>query len=369
MKIVCLGGAGEMGSRAVRDLAAQADVEKVTVADINLFKAKSLAEEINAEVGNKVEALHIDANVPETLERALEGHDIATSTVGPFYKFGQKIAKGIIGKGIHLVDICDDYDAVQKILALDEEARSQGQTILTGMGWTPGLSNMLALKAVRELDQAEHIHIYWAGSPLGPTGLAVILHTLHIFVGEIPSYQNGEWVNVKAGSGRQVVNFADLGDVTQFHVGHPEPVTIPRYVEGLKTVTLKGGLTDHFMNELSVLIGNTGFTGNEDTKDILGGLVKVILPFGEMLLPSEEGRSAIRVDVIGLKDGVRKTINYQARALMADLTGLPLAVGALMLGRGEIARRGAFAPEAVVDPDRFLAELEKRGIEILSESN
>ncbi|MBC7341170.1 MAG: saccharopine dehydrogenase NADP-binding domain-containing protein [Clostridia bacterium] len=369
MRIVCLGGAGEMGSRAVKDLAAQADVEKLTIADINLFKAKSLAEEINAEVGNKVEVVHIDVNVPETLERALEGHDIATSTVGPFYKFGQKIAKGVIGKGLHLVDICDDYDAVQQILTLDEEAQANQQTILTGMGWTPGLSNMLALKAVRELDRAEHIHIYWAGSPLGPTGLAVILHTLHIFVGEIPSYQNGEWVNVKAGSGRQVVNFADLGDVTQFHVGHPEPVTIPRYIESLKTVTLKGGLTDHFLNELAVLVGNSGFTGSEDTKDILGGLLKVVLPFGEMLLPSKETRSAIRVDVIGFKDGVEKTISYQARAPMADLTGLPLAVGALMLGRGEITRRGAFAPEAAVDPDKFLAELQKRGIEILRESN
>jgi hypothetical protein len=49
---------------------------------------------------------------------------------------------------------------------------------------------------------------------------------------------------------------------------------------------------------------------------------------------------------------------------MPDLTGLPLAVGALMLARGEIDVPGVVAPEACIEPEAFLAELERRGIQI-----
>jgi hypothetical protein len=35
-----------------------------------------------------------------------------------------------------------------------------------------------------------------------------------------------------------------------------------------------------------------------------------------------------------------------------------------MLARGEISRPGVHAPEAVIDPDRFIAELARRGIRV-----
>ena len=43
---------------------------------------------------------------------------------------------------------------------------------------------------------------------------------------------------------------------------------------------------------------------------------------------------------------------------------LPLAVGALMLGRGEIEKKGVQAPENVIEPDAFFAELAARDIKV-----
>jgi len=74
--------------------------------------------------------------------------------------------------------------------------------------------------------------------------------------------------------------------------------------------------------------------------------------------------SGIRVDVSGLRNGEDATITYGAADNMDRLTGLPLAIGALMLGRGEITRRGVLAPEACVPPDAFIAELAMRGITV-----
>lgn len=51
---------------------------------------------------------------------------------------------------------------------------------------------------------------------------------------------------------------------------------------------------------------------------------------------------------------------------MEALTGVSLAIGALMLGRGQIARKGVFAPEAdgAIAPEAFLAELAARGVKV-----
>ena len=42
---------------------------------------------------------------------------------------------------------------------------------------------------------------------------------------------------------------------------------------------------------------------------------------------------------------------------MDVLTGVPLAIGAGMIARGEITARGVVAPEAAVDPDLFFERI------------
>lgn len=42
---------------------------------------------------------------------------------------------------------------------------------------------------------------------------------------------------------------------------------------------------------------------------------------------------------------------------MGGFTGIPLAIGLAMLGKGLINRKGVFAPEDVIDPDAFFDEL------------
>lgn len=83
MKIVVLGGAGDMGSRAARALADSSEVSELIVADINT----RAAEELSDELGDKARAVYINANVPETLVQALQGADVAASALGPFYKY------------------------------------------------------------------------------------------------------------------------------------------------------------------------------------------------------------------------------------------------------------------------------------------
>jgi len=124
MKIVVLGGAGDMGSRAVKDLAKRTEVEELIIADINI----ALAEKMAKELGKKVKAVYIDANRPDTLIEAMQNKDVVASAMGPFYKYEKVAVKAALTAGVNYVSICDDYDAVESILPLNEKAKEIGCT-------------------------------------------------------------------------------------------------------------------------------------------------------------------------------------------------------------------------------------------------
>ena len=363
MQITILGGAGGMGSRATADLACQNDIESLILGDINLEAAVSLANRLNAELGTKkIKPVKVDATSPETLEKAMLGSSAAASAIGPYFKFGHHVINAALQAGTPIVDICDDFDAVEKILGLNDLAKEIGTTVLTGMGWTPGLSNLLAAKGMSELDNTREVNIYWLGSTAGESGNAVILHTLHIFTGMIPTYKNKQLVDIPAGSGKEKVNFSEIGTYSMFHVGHPEPVTLARFYEDLEKVSLKGGLTSEFLNNVTVKLCRSGLSSSQKGKDRIAHIVGKVLKLGSKYIKGEETRSAIKVELKGSKDGKPASVTYEARADMADLTGLPLSIGTLMLARKEITKSGVHAPEDVVDCDKFISEMEARGV-------
>ena len=106
MQIIVLGGAGDMASRAVRELAAEPDVTAVTVADYNLEAAQRLA----AELGEKGTAVRVDANNHEALVAAIQGYDAAASGIGPFYRYEARVARAAVEAGVPYVSLCDDYE-------------------------------------------------------------------------------------------------------------------------------------------------------------------------------------------------------------------------------------------------------------------
>ncbi len=363
MKVIVLGGAGDMAKRCVRDLAEQEDVERLTIADINTEAAKDFAGSLGS---HRIDVKSVNALEHDKLVNSLKDYDVAAGAIGPFYRFEKKVVDACIEAGVNYTSICDDHDAVYSTLPLDEKAKKKGVKIMTGMGWTPGLSNLLARKGYEELDEVDVINVYWGGSANDSEGMAVILHTLHIFDGYVPTYKNGESLQIKAGSKPETVYFMKpMGKVKTFNLGHPEPITIPRYLTEVKTVTLKGGLKETPISNFVKGMSKIGMTNSPAKKEILGKMFKKTMPLLHNIGP-EESFSSIRVDVHGQKDGIRKSLVYQAVDHMNNLTGLPFAIGTLMLGRGEIKRTGVFAPEAdgAVNTDKFLKELSRRGVKV-----
>jgi len=361
VNIVVLGGAGDMGSHIVRDLIEHSDAQ-VTIADYRLTEARALAREM----GERAQAVFVDASNRDSLLLVLRGANVAIGAVGPFYRFATKMAWAALESHVNYVDICDDFGPLDTLFEFDAIARKEGITIITGLGWTPGLSNVLARHGNDHLDQADEIRIAWVGGAADSQGLAVVQHVLRSVSGRVPTYRDGRWVKVLALSEPEVVTFPEpLGEIEVVYIGHPEPMTIPRTIP-VWTVSLKGALTPKWNNRLAGLLVRMGLTSSLDRIDRTSRLIhrlEGVLGAGGVAL------SGLRVDVIGSRDGQQVTRTYAAADHMGRLTGIPAAVGALMLARGEIAEPGVFAPEAIIDPVSFLDALAERGISIIEQEN
>jgi saccharopine dehydrogenase (NAD+, L-lysine-forming) len=189
-------------------------------------------------------------------------------------------------------------------------------------------------------------------------------------LGKIPQYMNGELVHVEGGTGEVMADFLEpLGTCNLRYVGHPQPLTIPKYIKGIKNVIIKGALIPLWVDELIKQQKDTGFLGTEPI-DIKG---TKITPYDLALklwekIPEDRDNgpqsSGLKVIVQGLKNGNKVTYTADMVGRMAPGTGLPAAIAALMMNDGHVTAKGVVAPEGCIDPAKFLDAFLKRGARI-----
>src|SRR5436309_10998861 len=116
MRILVIGGAGDMGQHAVRTLAEDSVVDQVIVADRDASRAEGLARA----VGARATSLALDVSDPKAL-RAAGSADIVLNTVGPFYRHGRPVLEAAIDAGVSYADINDDWEPTLAMLELDQQ--------------------------------------------------------------------------------------------------------------------------------------------------------------------------------------------------------------------------------------------------------
>ena len=368
MKVLVIGGTGGMGQGVARDLIKQERIEKVVLGDINIDPAR-VQEKLRA--SDKVSLVKIDVNDHAGMVGAIKGADVVVNCAGPFYKTAVAVARAAVEAKVNYIDICDDYEAAQILFAsdIDAAAKEAGITVLTGMGSDPGTNNVLVKWYADRLDRVDEIYLYWVVSIAELAGAAWD-HSLHMVLGMIPQYIDGKLVEVEGGGGEEVEHFLEpLGECLISYVGHPQPITIPRYIEGVKTVVIKGALIPLWVDKLIKEQKAMGLLGNEPV-DVKG--TKVVpydmtlklwdtIPVGRDNGPQASG---LKVIVKGERGGKQVTYTADIVGRMAPGTGLPASIAALMMDAGEVSVKGVVAPEGCIDPDKFLAELLKRGARI-----
>ena len=368
MQVIVVGGAGTMGQGVARDLIKQEKITKVTLGDI-VTDPNRLQEKLRS--SDKVTLVKIDVNNHDKLVSAIKGNNVVVNTAGPFYKTAVAVARAAVEAGVNYIDICDDYEAVPILFSsdIDEAAKKAGVTVLTGMGSDPGTNNVLVRWYASKLDQVEEVKLFWVVSIAELHGAAWD-HSLHMVTGELPQYLNGKLVQVEGGTGEETAQFLDpLGTCVMRYVGHPQPITIPKYIKGVKNVIIKGALIPSWVDELIKEQRDTGFLSTEPieikgTKVVPYDLTLKLwgtIPKGRDNGPQASG---LKVIVKGIRGENRVTYTADMVGRMAPGTGLPASIAALMMDDGYVTVKGVVAPEGCIDPEKFLSEFIKRGAKI-----
>jgi len=360
MKIIVIGGAGDMGSRAVEDLTTCAGVSGVTICDRNERGAAEIAKRFQGRSA-KVEVAPVDANDHAALVKTIQGHDVAASALGPFYAFEAKLVRASIEARVNYCSICDEWEPAEMLFdQFHQQAVAQGVKIVTGLGASPGLTNIVISRLAQELDTVHRARaaLYLPINCGG--GRAVLEHAAHIMSGQTVVWRNGRRALIPACSEQQDIEFPRFGRIRTWNMGHSEPVTVPRYLTDLRDMEFFMG----FDAGAPVLVQLARW-GLFDGRCRTEFAVRAMHFIEQSFFKSEPGLGAMRVDAWGLKNGRETHLMRCGTGLMREITGLSLSVGALMLGQGALLtdQAGVYAPEGILDPCVFLEHFKCRGIQ------
>ncbi len=359
MKVIVLGGAGDMGSRAVEILAASEGVRQVTIADRNVVAARQIAARLAGQ-GAEVDVRPVDANNHRELVEVMHGYDVAASALGPFHLFETKLVRAAIEAEVDYASICDEWEPAAAVIdQFSGEARKKGLTIITGLGTSPGISNVAVRYFAQQMDRVRRAEVYIYQPLNAGGGEAVVRHMLHIISGQVVAWRGGQRVMLPACSEEQIVEFPHFGPIKVWNMGHSEPETIPRFIPGIEEVNFFMGFGPG--SGLFIKPARLGLLASRRVRDAVARLVSFI----ERVSGGEEpAEGAVRVDVWGEVGGQEVHRLGCGIGQMREATGLSLAIGTLMLARGELLTEegGVYAPEACLDPQTFLACLAAMGI-------
>lgn len=376
VKVLALGGSGNMGRVAVTTLLEGLYVDQLVVADKDIDRANSFVESLNDE---RVSVQQIDVKDTDALVELMSEVDLVMNTTGPFYRFGEAIVRAAITAGCIYVDINDDYGPTQRVLELDEEAREAGVTILIGMGASPGVTNILARHAADQLDEVDYVQTVWGhvGGVLRPASAAskkakraaaaggghrvdaAFDHYFECASSKAPVFRDGKFVDIIPLEDGEEVTFPN-GKGFFRYFGHGEPVTLPRFIgKGISGACNLVGLEPE---ELDVTLE---FAAKIRAGELTPSQAAAMYALEVYTRKQQRQRvvdmgprlGGYHASASGKKGG--KKVRYGYGCLggppggMGGETGVPLAIGVQMLLEEEIEQTGVLAPEACIDPLAF----------------
>lgn len=372
MKVVAL-GAGGMGRYAARTAAGFDFVDSLVVGDLDEGAARAFA----ATLGPKASAARVDVTDPRSLDAVLAGADVVLNTVGPFFRLGPPVLDAAIRNRVHYLDINDDWESTEAMLARDDAARAAGVTAVIGMGASPGMTNLLAVKVMAELDETTALYPGFdldAAMPeqRGPKPAAATVHGVHQLTGTIRVFDDGTFRSARPMTAVPFT-YPGLGACTAWTMGHPEAITFPRTVPSLRRVLVL--MTTAPANRVVMRVlrrfVDRGWLGIERAADWIERLEGVGKPvkgpadyLRELAVEGSRPLPPVFAVAHGTRGGqeawVGAAVTSAPATGMGGATGVPLALG-LAATRDVLGKRaGVFGPEAIVDPDRFFALLAPR---------
>ncbi len=360
-KDVLLLGAGAMGALAARTVSAFDEVARLTVASLG----RADAERVALRCSGQTRAEAVDVTDHDALVGLMRQADLILNCVGPFFRFGPPILQAAIEAGVDYLDICDDPEPTRIMLDQDAAAREAGVTAIIGMGASPGVTNLLGARVRGRLDTTDMLVAGWNIEEKTDDGLefsAAVIHWMEQCSGTILECRDGRLVDARPLEDL-TVDYPGRGRRTIYTVGHPEPVSFhsswPDIRETHCGMVMPSAWIGTFRTYRDAIDAGK-MTLEQAGRDLVAAAAKSGL-LDALLAALSRLTDGPRLPLFfvlgtGRRDGRERTVAASLRATppdMASMTGVPLALGALLHLRGQTAAAGVMAPERAFDPDAF----------------
>jgi lysine 6-dehydrogenase len=369
-RIFVLGGAGNMGSELTRGLTKFDELEEIMIGEFNREAADKLAKDLK---DPRVKTCFVDVTDTRKTAEKVRGYDMMMNATY-FGFFDAALAVACHAKVYYADLISEPTDAQAK------QVREAGITMLSGLGLTPGLTNVLAKHGVDQFDQAEEIHIHWVSlrsvAP-SPGLLGTIIWELSTVCPTRMYYLNGNFEVVPLLQGSKTVRFADpIGEQIVYFVPHTETVSLAKNIPGIKFVSVRGTWRPEYMEDFRVL----NKYGLLDPVEVQTKNGKVLMSdvtrqrmwdFRGGKIDDQLWGFFLNVEVIGMKKGKRDRfvmnvshpVEWKEHST-AKLTGIPAAVGAALLAIKGCKEKRIIYPEEYFNASEFVSVLGKKFPEI-----
>jgi len=377
MKVTVL-GAGAIGSAVAYDLCRRDGVARVQVCEARPATLRAFREAHDHPTLRTYEA---DARDADTLAPILAGSAVVVSCVGSQHT--PRVARLAVDLGAHVVDLdglpAASPEAEDEARALAAFAEERQRWVVAGAGLSPGLVNLLVMRALDRLDRASAVRVRVGDVPTHPRepfGYR-LAHSAEKLVDDytrpVPVLRGGAVELREPLTGVEPVEVAGLGAMEAFYAGGLDSLAeaLAGHLDHLDAKTLRyPGHAD----QMAFLFG-LGFA-DRTTLD-----VRTHLTYRDVLLRrlrqrlggAYEDAVVVRVEADGRAgdDGREGTLAYEVvdrfdresgLSAMQRCTGFPAAAAAVLLGRRDVPGGGYAPAEAVLPVEPLLALLAERDL-------
>jgi len=370
-------GAGKMGIVLAKDLIESDNRNKVTLVDISSKRLQKAKKFIKSE---RLILLKKDVEKEKQRQDIFEGQDVALAAL--LHKHSLLALETAILKGVHFADLVGEKPLDR--LKYDSEAKKKKVTIISGLGVSPGITNICVGRAVHLLDEVEKAMIYVGGNPVHPK--PPLNYRIVYAVESVLDFYERKALILKKGKIKEV---PPLSGIESIQFPHPFSEMECFYTDGLSSLAhtmqgkIKGELAEKTIRHKGhaqgiKILKECGFFSRQpiklhNTKVIPRELLEVLLD-SKMKLGKERDATLLRIVVEGKKSSKPTTHIFEMIDLydsekdytsMGKTTGFPASIAAQMIASGKIAQRGSLFPEEIFQSELYqplMDALKDRGV-------
>ena len=375
-------GAGKMGIVLANDLIESNAQNEVTLIDISSDHLEQASEIIQSD---RFSPLQTDVEDEGQRKTIFKGKDVALCAL--LHKHSLLMLKAAVQQEVHFVDLVGEHPVER--LNYDEDTKKKGLCLISGMGVSPGITNICVGRGAHLLDTVDRVMIYVGGNPVHPKPplnyriVYAVDSVLDFYERKVPVFRDGKIQELEPLSGIESISFpAPFSEMECF------------YTDGLNSLlyTMKGKIKDELAEktirhnghaEQIKILKECGLFSREPIQ--LGGQQVIPRKVLEAVLDSalrlgeEEDATLLRIIVEGQKSGRPETHIFEmldqydskkGYTSMAKTTSFPASIAAQMIASGQISQTGSLFPEDIFHDKLYqplVDELEKRGVVVTHE--